>query len=82
VLRLYAAVGTTPLTVGLSLTSSALPVVLTNADAGLDIATLTPAAPALVAVPTTTRTMVLDTMAHDAAGEPDAGAAPIRALHV
>ena len=53
-LRLYAAVGTTLLTVGLSLTLSALPVVLTNADTGLDIATLTPAAPALVPVPTTT----------------------------
>ena len=81
-LRSYAAVGVTPLTVGLANTFSALPVVLATTDAGLDIATATSAAPKPVLMPTTTRTSVLDSIVHDDAAAPDDGVGPMRALHV
>ena len=54
VLSSYAAVGATLLKLGLSLTTSALLVVLTITDAGFDIAIRTSATPKLVPVPTTT----------------------------
>ncbi len=42
-----------------------------------------PAAPKAVPLPTTTVTLVLETMAHDVASAPDAGVLPIfAALHV
>jgi hypothetical protein len=56
--------------------------VATTTLTGLLIVSWMPAVPMLLDEPITTMTSVPEGIEHDAAGEPDAGAAPIRALHV